>query len=439
MTWVIKLCEIAEGKRRERTVFALGDINAPIDITDLGMNLATGKALLSAVQAAVVGLQEAALAENARSVIRAEAGASLKDYRKRRIQTPYGVAVLRTPRLQFGRTVEPTTKWPANCRSTPEFDKIRSTLSGWMSYREAEKLLTELLPTEGFSHHTTLRNRTLVAGGSEAMLPTLSRGEAPASTVNLGLDCTFIRSHDRAKGRLLEVFFGHVEPDQGKSRVFASVGEGSPERSGRIRLNLELAGCTDATSVTTFTDGGSGLRELAKGGGITETPILDWHHIAQRIQHVRQAAEGLTSSVPDLPDVTAKIIAEVERMRWRLWNGKPKAVAQTLERIRPLIKTRRQPTKKRLSARPWNTLMGALYVLRKYTTGQEAWMVNYAKLHRQGGRVGTSQTESAANSLVNKRMNKSLQMRWSSVGAHCLLQVRAALINGDTPSLSLTA
>ena len=68
MTWVIKLCEIAEGKRRERTVFALGDINAPIDITDLGMNLATGKALLSAVQAAVVGLQEAALAENARSV-----------------------------------------------------------------------------------------------------------------------------------------------------------------------------------------------------------------------------------------------------------------------------------------------------------------------------------------------------------------------------------
>lgn len=51
MTWVIKLCEIADGKRRERTVFALGDIGAPIDIADLGMSLATGKALLSAVQA----------------------------------------------------------------------------------------------------------------------------------------------------------------------------------------------------------------------------------------------------------------------------------------------------------------------------------------------------------------------------------------------------
>ena len=96
---------------------------------------------------------------------------------------------------------------------------------------------------------------------------------------------------------------------------------------------------------------------------------------------------GLTSSMPDLPDVTARIIAEVECMRWRLWHGKPLAVAQTHERIRPLIKTRRKPAKKRHPARPWNSLMGALYVLRKYTTGQEAWMVNYAKLHRRGDRV----------------------------------------------------
>ena len=175
MTWVIKLCEIAEGKRRERTVFALGDINAPIDITDLGMSLAKGKALLSVVQAAIVGVQEAALAERARSVVRAEAGASLKDYRKRRIQTPYGVAVLRTPRLQIGKTLETTTKWPANCRSTPEFDKIRSTLSAWMSYREAEKLLSGLLPTKGFTHHTTLRNRTLVAGAMKVTPITLNQ------------------------------------------------------------------------------------------------------------------------------------------------------------------------------------------------------------------------------------------------------------------------
>ena len=75
--------------------------------------------------------------------------------------------------------------------------------------------------------------------------------------------------------------------------------------------------------------------------------------------------------------------------------------------------------------------MAALYFLRKYTSGQEAWMINYAQRHRTGERVGTSQTESAANFLVNKRMNKSQQMRWSAIGASRILQIRAAVINDN--------
>jgi hypothetical protein len=34
------------------------------------------------------------------------------------------------------------------------------------------------------------------------------------------------------------------------------------------------------------------------------------------------------------------------------------------------------------------------------------------------------------NHLVNHRMNKKQQMRWSPEGAHYLLQVRAELLNG---------
>jgi hypothetical protein len=34
------------------------------------------------------------------------------------------------------------------------------------------------------------------------------------------------------------------------------------------------------------------------------------------------------------------------------------------------------------------------------------------------------------NNLVNARMNKQQQMRWSPQGAHRLLQVRAAVIDG---------
>ena len=57
-------------------------------------------------------------------------------------------------------------------------------------------------------------------------------------------------------------------------------------------------------------------------------------------------------------------------------------------------------------------------------------LVNYAKRYRAGLRVGTSVTEGTANFLVNRRMNKAQQMRWSRRGADLLLQVRCAVYNG---------
>jgi hypothetical protein len=75
-------------------------------------------------------------------------------------------------------------------------------------------------------------------------------------------------------------------------------------------------------------------------------------------------------------------------------------------------------------------LWHALNAIDKYLRGQAAWLVNYAKRYRAGLRVGTSITEGTANFLVNRRMNKSQQMRWSRKGADLLLQVRCAVYNG---------
>jgi hypothetical protein len=63
-------------------------------------------------------------------------------------------------------------------------------------------------------------------------------------------------------------------------------------------------------------------------------------------------------------------------------------------------------------------------------TGQSGWLVNYVERYRAGLRVGTTITEGSANFLVNCRMNKSQQMRWSRRGADLLLQVRCTAYNG---------
>jgi hypothetical protein len=79
-------------------------------------------------------------------------------------------------------------------------------------------------------------------------------------------------------------------------------------------------------------------------------------------------------------------------------------------------------------------LWGALHDVDSHLRGQSAWLVNYAERYRAGLRVGASITEGTANFLINRRMNKSQQMRWSRRCADLLLQVRCAVYNGTRSS-----
>jgi hypothetical protein len=69
---------------------------------------------------------------------------------------------------------------------------------------------------------------------------------------------------------------------------------------------------------------------------------------------------------------------------------------------------------------PSRRLWHALHEVDRYLRGQSARLVNYTKRYREGLRVGTSVAEGTANFLVNRRMNKSQQMRWSRRGADLL-------------------
>jgi hypothetical protein len=83
---------------------------------------------------------------------------------------------------------------------------------------------------------------------------------------------------------------------------------------------------------------------------------------------------------------------------------------------------------------PSHKLWHALFDVDGYLRGQSSWLTNYAKRYRADLRVETSITEGTANFLVNRRMNKSHQMRWSRRGADLLLQVRCAVYNGTLGS-----
>ncbi len=243
----------------------------------------------------------------------------------------------------------------------------------------------------------------------------------PASAITLSLDSTFIRSCHKGE-RHLEVRVGNAEAVEGDRQVFGTVANAGTDIAALIGRTLDVLGQTSNTVLTAFTDGCSGLRAILAAAGIAGPPIADWFHLAMRLQHAKQVAEALPAEDPHQQQAKAEIVTEVERLRWRTWNGKAKAARITLKRLRTLLPA--------LEREPIRKLKRALRAVDRYLRSQSTWLVNYAERWRAGLRVGTSLTEGTANFLVNKRMDKSQQMRWSRRGADLLLQVRCAVYNG---------
>ena len=128
----------------------------------------------------------------------------------------------------------------------------------------------------------------------------------------------------------------------------------------------------------------------------------------------------------------APIVTEVERLQLAdlEWKNEERRGKESIDRIPAVMHHFRDERDSGKSIAPSRKLWTALRALNRYLIGQSAWLVNYAERHRAGVRVGTAITEGTANFLVNRRMNKSQQMRWSRRGADLPLQVRCAVYNG---------
>jgi len=301
-----------------------------------------------------------------------------------------------------------------------------------MTYRTAAHVLEQMFPVDAGTHHETLRRHTLKVGEALGECGTI-RPETAASAIVVTLHSTFIRSCAEGE-RHLEVRVGNVETNAGGRQVFGAVAKADTDIRALIRRNLDAVGRTEDTALTAFTDGCPGLRRILADAGVTTRPTLDWFHVAMRLQHLKQIANGLSDDDPERGAAKAVIVAEVERLHWRIWNGKAKDAQISIDRIRAVMHHFQGEPDQRRSTAPSQKLWTALRALDGYLASQSAWLASCAERHRASLRVGTAITEGTANFLVNSRMNKSQQMRWSRRGADLPLQVRCAVYNGTLAS-----
>jgi len=99
----------------------------------------------------------------------------------------------------------------------------------------------------------------------------------------------------------------------------------------RLFTMLQSQGMQMNQSVTFFSDGGETVRELQGYLNPQAVHILDWFHLTMRLTVMRNMAKSLDSK--EMPDIAQQVDAQLERIKWFLWNGNVLRAQQTLEEV----------------------------------------------------------------------------------------------------------
>jgi hypothetical protein len=160
---------------------------------------------------------------------------------------------------------------------------------------------------------------------------------AAAQAISLSIDGGHVRSVRTYQVRSFEVMLAQVSNDDGKQVVFSSMPAEADRQRDQLRGVLHRLGATPATPVTILSDGADGPRSLGEAASIGPTHhVLDWFHLAMRIQHVAQAVRSWPIAAVEDCEAGTRISETIERIRWRLWHGQ---VVRGLELIGETIMT----------------------------------------------------------------------------------------------------
>jgi len=147
-----------------------------------------------------------------------------------------------------------------------------------------------------------------------------------------------------------------------------------------------------------------------------------------RVQHVAQCAGGWPSATTHGRRDGARFADAVEHIRWRLWHGQTVRALRLIQRT--LMAVEAKIAAKTAAARLAAKLAKALIALETYISGLADLIIDYASARLDDEPFSTSPTEGAVQWLLHRRMGAQQQMRWSPRGAHLMLQVRTASVNG---------
>jgi hypothetical protein len=406
----------------------------------LGLSQAQAQDILAGVQHHLVQEEVEEFCQSRRTCPRCGMQRPLKDRRPRRLRSLFGVVTVQAPRFEPCRcsgtrheTLSPVGEiMPDRC--TPEYERALAEGGATLPYRRARKSLAASFPLGEAPVIETIRQRTLHVGARlecQALAPPRSVPPTAAKAITLSIDGGHVSSVRSYQVRSFEIIVAQVSNDNDKQLVFASVPPEADHEAQQLRAVLRSLGATETTPVTILSDGADGPRGLAQMASLGPTHhVLDWFHLAMHIQHLAQTVKGWPKDTAENCQEGARLLDVVEaHIRWRLWHGQ---VQRALDLIGEILGPLEAAANDKTSpvTGPAGKVVEALRTLETYVAGQSAIIIDYATARRCELPISTAATESTVQWLLHRRMSASQQMRWSPRGAHLMLKVRTAVVNG---------
>jgi hypothetical protein len=405
---------------------------------NIGLTLEEAKTLISAIESEFVSAQAAEIVEARR---RCNCGKKLaiKDWKLRRIHTTFGRVYLPSPRVPScacnssrRRAISPLKGWLA--RSTNELRYLAAKLASQHSYRQAAAIMHELLGVHPRFCHVSVRAATLDAGSrldqdeiSEPFADWRRIRSAPRS-VTLAFDGGYARRTRKGPHRNFEILTGAGEID-GKIWVFASAHKAAAGLKRRLNAFVNRLHITSEQPIALMTDGAESLLRLRAFLPVPTRFVLDYFHVSMKLRHIDQCIGTIPPMVLSLGGSVFELYDWFNYLRGYLWSGRRQKFEESVDSLLELL-DRAEEVMPDLH-RSVHMAAGHLCNLAWYIRKNESGIINYSRWRKEGRRISTSAVEGTVNRLIGRRLGKGQHMCWTKRGAHLLLQVRCAVLNGE--------
>lgn len=328
--------------------------------------------------------------------------------------------------------MSPLTGWITG-HNSPKLQYIETKWASLMAFGVTAELLKDVLPVGETLNAATVRHHLQrVAQRQDSELAgkpdTLTGCPAqwgklpkPGKPMVVGIDGGYLRNwHDRKKN--FEIIAGKAFSKTVEAKRFGLVQQCDENPRRRLMAVLQTQGMQANQQITFLSDGADNVRNLQQFLYPESEHLLDWFHVTMRLTVLNQFALGVVSVAPE---AGATISKHLDSTKWYLWHGNVVKALAKMDDCHDLLDDEALHYGKR------RKFMRYVDELSVYISNNQHMIPNYGEKYRCGETITTAFVESTINEVVAKRMAKKQQMQWSHQGAHCLLQTRTAVLNGD--------